>query len=46
VRYNCREDVDKCVMSATEAFKTWSILPITSRVEILRKLASTLECNG
>jgi len=46
LRYNCREDVDKCVMSAMEAFKTWSNLPITSRIEILRKLESTLVFNG
>ncbi|XP_024877054.1 uncharacterized protein LOC112457946 [Temnothorax curvispinosus] len=41
-----REDVILCIKSSVEASIDWSLLPIVSRKEILKNLASTLECNG
>ncbi|EGI65213.1 hypothetical protein G5I_06391, partial [Acromyrmex echinatior] len=41
-----RADIKRASDSALEAFKSWSNLPLNSRIEILNNLAYTLEYNG
>ncbi|XP_071573080.1 uncharacterized protein [Temnothorax nylanderi] len=41
-----RNDILRCVGSASKAAVSWSSLPTVSRKKILEDLASTLECNG
>ncbi|KYN02201.1 hypothetical protein ALC62_06984, partial [Cyphomyrmex costatus] len=41
-----REDVNRCINSAEEAFESWSHMPVRSRIELINNLVNTLECNS
>ncbi|XP_011647082.1 uncharacterized protein LOC105433442 [Pogonomyrmex barbatus] len=41
-----KDDVMRCLLSASEAFTIWSTWSMTSRIEALYRLASVLECCG
>ena len=38
-------DVDAAVAAAEEAFKTWSVMPVKKRSDILLRLASLIDAN-